>query len=132
MPTLGVDWGARRVGIAISVSDILATPRSVIPNEGDLAGAIIEIGEQEGVDRFVVGLPTVRAATSETRRIEELIRELRQRSCKEVIVSDESYSTVEAESRRRSRGGSHRKKQHLDDEAAAVMLQAWLDEHGGR
>lgn len=131
MPTLGVDWGAKRVGIALSSSDLLATPLGILPNEGDLVAALIEIGERESVDRFVVGLPRVIAETPETRRITIMVDELRQRSCKEVFVWDESYSTVEAESRRRSRGESHKRKRHLDDQAAAVMLQTWLDEKGG-
>ena len=36
MPIMAIDWGARRIGIAVSDSGTIATPHSVLRNEGDV------------------------------------------------------------------------------------------------
>lgn len=134
MATIGIDYGSRRVGIALSYSEELASPHSVLRNEGDphdLASRIVELGEQLGADRFVLGVPkqTYRGAAIE--KLESFAEILRQKSCKEVHLWNEAYSTVEADARRHERGAKRRnRKETIDMEAAAVILQSWLDERG--
>lgn len=132
MATIGIDYGARRVGIAFSYSDELATPHSVIRNDGDLealADRIVALGEELRADRYVLGLPrqTYRGAAID--KLESFAETLRQKSCKEVHLWNEAYSTVVADERRRERGANLKKrKETIDMEAAAVILQSWLDD----
>lgn len=132
MATIGIDYGARRVGIALSHSDELASPHSVLRNDGDpheLAGRIAELGRELEADRFVLGIPrqTYRGAAIE--KLESFAEILRQKSCKEVHLWNEAYTTVEADARRHERGAKRRnRKETIDMEAAAVILQSWLDE----
>jgi putative holliday junction resolvase len=131
MATMGIDYGTRRVGIAFSYSDEIATPHSVIRNEGDLeilAGRIAELAEELEAERLVLGLPRQRFHSRSVDRIEQFAALLRQKTCKEVLLWNESYSTTEADSKRRERGAKTRtRKEQIDMEAAAVILQSWLD-----
>ena len=134
---VGVDFGARRVGLAVSTSGVLATPHSVISNDGSIEAVverIASIGEEIEADLYVVGLPRRSRSGSEDPGLEpyrELASNLGQRTRKEVILWDEGFSTTEATARRRERGRRTRDRTNIDKEAAAVILQSWLDERGG-
>ncbi|MBW3671114.1 MAG: Holliday junction resolvase RuvX [Acidobacteria bacterium] len=132
MATIGIDYGTRRVGIALSYSEELASPHSVLRNEGDphdLATRIVELGEKLGADRFVLGVPKQAYRGAAIEKLESFAEILRQKSCKEVHLWNEAFSTVEADARRQERGAKRRnRKETIDMEAAAVILQSWLDE----
>ncbi len=135
MATMGIDYGARRVGIAMSYSDELASPHWVIRNEGDptlLADSITRLGDELGTDKYVLGIPKQAYRGAAIEKLESFAELLRQKSCKEVFLWNEAYTTVEADARRHERGASRRqRKESIDMEAAAVILQSWLDECGG-
>ena len=44
MSIVGIDFGARRIGVAVSESGVVATPHSVIRNEGDVIDKIARDG----------------------------------------------------------------------------------------
>ena len=140
MITLAIDYGTRRIGIAVSTSGVLATPHSIIPNEGGLDAVVDRIaalGEEIGAERFVVGLPRRSRSGSDDPTLapyRELADALGQKTRKEIVLWDEGFSTTEAASRRRERGGrSRRRGTHaIDMEAAAIILQSYLDESGRR
>lgn len=132
---LGVDLGTRRVGIAVSSSGVLATPHSVIENPGDagrLADRLTELADAEGAELFVLGVPTGgrRDAAEIAARFQGFADQLRQRSCRDVVLWDESYSTVEAARQRREAGAKRRQSGSIDMYAAAVILQSYLDARG--
>lgn len=131
--TMGIDYGTRRVGIAVSHSDELATPHSVLANDGDLenlADRIARLGEELAIVRYVLGIPRQKYRGPVIDRLEGFAELLRQKSCKEVHLWNEAYTTVEADARRAERGARNRRKRKetIDMEAAAVILQSWLDE----
>jgi len=137
MVFVGIDYGTRRVGIAISTSGILATPHSTLKNDGnpdllaDRVSAVIE--EVEG-DEIVLGCPAGQRHDREKilEKFEAIAELLRQRTCKPVVLWDESYTTTEAASRRRDAGKNWRSaRDEIDREAAAVMLQSYLDGRSG-
>ncbi len=132
MSTIGIDYGTRRVGIALSYSDELASPHSVIVNDStleQLADRIVQLGEELDADRYVLGIPRQAYRGPAIDKLEALAGMLRQKSCKEVHLWNEAYTTVEADARRRERGAKRRnRKETIDMEAAAIILQSWLDE----
>lgn len=131
---VGIDFGARRIGVAVSESGFLATPLRVVRNEGDAVATLARIGEEVGAETFVVGIAR-RAHRSEPgeRRFREFAERLRQRTCKEVVLWDEALSTVEAAERLRDAGRSRREAERdIDMHAAAVILQAFLDAQSRR
>lgn len=138
MAILGIDFGSRRIGIALSESGILATPHTVVANEGDVAGAIERIdaiGREFDVDVYVVGIPrTLRRDGVHTEaRFRAFAEALRQKTCKRVVLHDEALTSVEAEERLRAAKKNRSDiKKRVDMEAAAIILQSWLDEQRGR
>lgn len=130
---IGIDLGSRRIGVAVSDSERVATPHSVIRNEGDAVGRIARLGEELGADAYVVGLPRRQGSSSGERKARAFAEALRQRTCKQVVLWDETLSTVEAWETLRSRGIRRRAAQNdIDMHAAAVILQSYLDEGARR
>lgn len=136
MRVLGVDFGEKRIGVAISdPTGTIATP---LPTLRRRAGkrpplaALEEIAREHGVDHLVVGLPLgldgeETAWCGEVRRLGE---KLALRLGVEVSFVDERFTSVRAERAVRSVGLSKRereRKDRVDRAAAQLILQAWLD-----
>lgn len=133
MRYLGIDLGRARIGLALA-DDVIraARPLRAIERTGEAAdlGAISDVAREWEVTRAVVGLPlnmdgtegaSARLARSFAPRLEAALGV-------PVDLFDERLSTFEAEDRLRSRGISARDMKALvDAEAAAVILQGWLD-----
>ena len=134
MSILAIDLGSRRIGIAVSDSGIVATPHSVLRNEGDVIAKLEHLARELEAESFVVGIPRRTHASAHAVNNDQKYRDfaeaLRQRTCKPVVLWDESLSTVEASERLRASGRTRREAQKdIDMHAAAVILQSWLDEH---
>jgi len=130
---LAIDYGTRRIGIAVSDSGVLATPHSVVRNEGDIIEKLARLAAELDADTIVVGIPRRTHASAGERKFRDLADRLRQRTCKEVVLWDEALTTTEAAERLRAAGRSRRDAQRdIDMHAAAVILQSYLDDRAGR
>lgn len=130
---MAIDYGGKRIGIAVSESGLLATPHSVVPNEGDIVSRLAALADQLGAETLIVGLPRRARTTAGEQKFRDLAERLRQQTCKPVVLWDETLSTVEAAERLRD--GRRRRSKGMDDidmYAAAVILQSYLDAHQGR
>lgn len=133
MSFLAIDLGAKRIGLAVSDSGVLATPHSVMANEGDVVEKLAALGRELEADTFVVGLPRRAKSDAGEGKYRDFAERLRQRTCKQVVLWDETLTTVEAEGRLRAAGRRGRDvKRDIDMHAAAVILQSYLDSLGGR
>lgn len=135
---LGLDLGTRRIGVAVSDSGCaVATGVTAIGRSGDRArdhaavAALVEEYEAVGV---VVGIPyslsggTGPAAVS---ALEE-VGQLRAALGVEVDTVDERLTTVAAAGSLRATGRRGRSARDvIDQTAAAVILQSWLDRGNG-
>ena len=138
MRVLGIDVGERRIGFAISdPSRTLARPLSTMTVTGS-TGAIDRVvelvarlqDEDDGLDEIVIGLPSHLdgAPTTATPRVAAFIDALKKRTTVPIATEDERLSSREAESRLAVHERDWRKrKQRLDAEAAAIILQDYLD-----
>ncbi len=126
---IGIDLGARRIGVAVSASGIVATPHSVLRNEGDIVEKLTTLGRELDAASFVLGFPRRTHASAAGQKFHDFAEALRQKSCKPVVLWDESLSTVEAAESLRA-AGKRRRDAHkeIDMHAAAVILQSYLDE----
>jgi putative holliday junction resolvase len=130
---IGIDLGARRIGIAVSDSGVVATPHSVMRNEGDILAKLEHLARELEAESFVLGIPKRARTTEGEQKYRDFADALRQRSCKPVVLWDESLSTVEAAERLRAAGRSRRDAQKdIDMHAAAVILQSYLDDPSRR
>ena len=139
MRVLGVDVGARRVGLALSdPSATLATPLRALEVSGSpengAAAVAREVAalraEDDGLQGVVVGLPRSLdgQSSSQTASVLRFVELLRMRAGVPVELQDERLSSREAESRLALREKDwRRRKSRLDAAAAAVILQDYLD-----
>jgi putative Holliday junction resolvase len=137
MPHVAVDYGGKRVGIAVSESDILATAHSVLANRGDideLIARIARIGEEVEAERYVVGIARRARSGAGEQKFRDFAERLRQKTCKDVVLWDETLSTVEAAEQARASGSRSwtKAKNEIDMHAARVILQSFLDDRNGR
>ncbi len=133
MSILAIDLGSRRIGIALSDSGVMATPHSVMRNEGDVVGKLASLGAEVEAEMFVVGTPRRTHASAGDQKYRDFAEELRQRTCKPVVLWDEGLSTVEASERLRAGGRNRREaRKDIDMYAAAVILQSYLDDDNRR
>ena len=49
---IGIDYGGKRIGVAVSDSGVLASPHSVIANEGDVIAQLDQLGRQLDVAAY--------------------------------------------------------------------------------
>jgi putative holliday junction resolvase len=135
---LAVDFGIRRVGLAISdASRTLARPLEalVVRGEADavqrVAARIEQLDlEEEGIAMIVVGMPSSLdgTPTPQTAQVKAFIARLKTRTLLPIATEDERLTSREAESRLARREKDWRKrKAQLDAAAAAVFLQDYLD-----
>jgi putative Holliday junction resolvase len=139
MRVLGVDFGERRIGLAVSDrTGTLASPIRTIDRRGlDLdpatliVNALEDLAQDDPIDRIVVGLPRRLDGSDndQTSRVRQLALDLARRTGLPVDLQDERLSSREAEERLAVRQRDWRKrKDRLDAAAAAILLQDWLDE----
>lgn len=135
MRSLGLDIGLRRIGVAISDPlGMNVTPLEVLENLGpEGLRDYIEEKKGQGVGVVVLGFPlTMRGEEGkQARSTQEFARVLEEIEDIEVILWDERFSTVEAEKRLREAGHSLRGRT-VDAEAAAIILQSYLEYSSGR
>jgi putative Holliday junction resolvase len=142
MRVLGIDFGGRRIGLAISdISGTLASPVRAIDRRGSaddpvtlVLNVIDEMARDEPIDRVVVGLPRRLDGNdnAQTPHVRAFATALAARSGLTIDLQDERLSSREAEERLALREKSWRKrKARLDAVAAAIVLQDYLDARRG-
>jgi putative Holliday junction resolvase len=131
---VGLDLGEARIGVAVSDSSgTIASPHDVIRRSGDRArehDVIAAVVTELGAERVVVGLPLSMSGAEgpAARAAREETDALRARLDVPVETHDERLTTVAADRAMREQGvkGKARRKV-VDQMAAAVMLQSWLE-----
>ena len=138
MVILGVDPGQRRVGLAISDDEAsLAFPLETVERTSLLAvlSRIAAITEEREVRHIVVGFPLRLDGTrgGAARRAEAFAKQVAERTGLEVELWDERFTTASAEESLR-RGGvpGRRRRELVDQAAAALILQSYLDARSER
>lgn len=133
MRYLGLDLGRASIGLALA-DDVLRTaqPLRTLRRRGDRAdlAALGEVARDYEVDRLVVGLPlNMDGSEGPAARLARAFAGKIGALGHPVDLFDERLSTFEAESQLRRRGFSSRDMRgKVDAEAAAVILQGWLDQ----
>lgn len=123
MRYLGVDYGAKRVGVAFSDEEgRVAFPHEVLPNNSNLINTLAALCRERGISEIIVGdsrdfsgAPNIIAA-----RIELFKKEVGKATGLPVCAEPEFWSSAQAE---RWQG----KTDKLDASAAAIILQSFLD-----
>jgi len=138
MRLLGIDPGEKNIGIAISdPTGTIANPFCVIKHisRSINADSILKIVAENNVEFIVVGqaLDSCGKATLSGRRAARLAAAIRTKTKIQVILWDESFSTLTARRAQIALNTKRRRRKgHLDELAATVILQSYLDsKHAG-
>lgn len=133
MRVLAVDPGEKRIGLAISdPNGKLASPLAVIGHVSRAVDAttIAQIAKEHGAELIVVGqaLDSEGRPGPQARKSVRLAEAIQKQTDIRVVLWDESGSTAAARGRQIELGARHaRRRDHLDDLAAAAILQDYLD-----
>ena len=134
MRVIGIDLGSKRIGIALSDSDLtVATPLDVIERSGNVESdhiAILKITDEWEVKRIIVGLPISLDGTlgASAQSVIDEISRLGNLTDIPIETHDERFTTVTAEQILLQQNVKRdKKKRVIDKVAAAIILQAWID-----
>jgi putative Holliday junction resolvase len=130
---LAVDHGEKRIGLAVSdESGTIANPLGVLGHVSRAldAAQVAETAHEKEATLIIVGqsFDDEGRPNAAGRRAARFAEALRTQTSLKVILWDESLTTADARAARRAMGaGRRRRSGHLDELAAAVLLQSYLD-----
>ena len=130
---LGLDYGERRIGLALSdPMGIIARPLTIIDRKktADHISKISEIISERKITSIVVGLPlTLKGSYSkQTEIVLAFIDHLKTDFQIPILAIDERLSSVSAEKSLKAQAVKTRyEKGRIDETAAAIFLQEYLD-----
>jgi putative Holliday junction resolvase len=140
MKFLGIDYGTKRIGLAISDENgTLAFPKEIVPNDVNTMKRLGEIIQKENIGEIVIGesVDFSGKLNALSARIEVFILELQEKFTLPIHKQKEFLTSVEA---RRSPNAKAEltpsqvhskvkqiKSGRIDASAAALILQRYLD-----
>ena len=134
MRVLGVDPGEKNIGVALSdPTGTIASPLTVIQHVSRPidAASIVELAHQNSAGKIIVGqsLDIDGKPNFQGRKAARLAAAISTQTDIPVELWDESYSTQEARAAQIAIGSPRSKRKgHLDELAATVILQSYLDQ----
>jgi putative Holliday junction resolvase len=130
---LGIDFGTRRIGLALSdPTGTLASPLPFLENTGlsEVAVKIKELVQGHGIQTVVVGMPRNMDGTygPAAQKVREFIAQIQPHLSAKIISLDERLTTAQA-SRDLSQMGLSQKelRKKVDSSSACLMVQQFLD-----
>jgi putative Holliday junction resolvase len=136
---LGIDYGERRIGLALSdATGLLASPWKQMANDANVGAAARRLAdevrrlqaEDDGLEAVVIGLPRRLdgSPNDQTARVRKLAELLADEIATPITLQDERLTSHEADELLAQREHDWRKrKQQVDALAAALILQDFLD-----
>jgi putative Holliday junction resolvase len=137
MRIMGVDHGEKRIGLAISdLTGTIAGPLSVIKHISLAldAAQVAALAAEQDAELIVIGqsFDEEGRANSAGRSAERFAEVLKTQTALPIVLWDESMSTADAREFRMEMGASRKNRiGHLDEAAAAIILQSYLDAQRG-
>jgi putative Holliday junction resolvase len=122
MRLLGIDYGSKRVGIAVSDDQgMMAFPREVLRNSDTLIDSILDLVDTQKISTIVIGHSKNREGGTNPihNAVESFIEALKQKTSVSIVLEPEHYTTQEAV---RFQG----KTEHTDASAAAIILNSYI------
>ena len=138
MRALALDVGSKTIGVAMTDEAMIAAhPLTVLARVGHAgdAAAVAKLAREHGVTDVVIGVPYELSGKigHRARRVKELVEVLRAQLPDNIQLheQDERFTTAQAERILIAADVSRAKRRGvIDQQAAALILQAWLDARG--
>lgn len=131
---LGVDFGTKRIGLAIGQS-ITGSARSleIIPAKQGTPNwnSLIKIIKEWAVEAIVVGMPLDMQGKwqNTSQQVVEFIEQLKQHTDLPIYTVDERMTTIEAKAQISAQGRHKLDKARVDSYAAKIILEDWFAEN---
>lgn len=128
MRYLGVDYGLKKVGLALSEGQI-ASPLKVLEINGlnDAVSKIISVIKKEEIDRVVIGVPDSGEVKSAVKKFIARLKEDLKQTQVSVIEADETLSSSSAKDLMIDLDLSKEARKKEDAYSASLILQNFLD-----
>ena len=121
--TLAIDFGTKRIGLAISVAT-LADPYKIIPNNNESIAEIKKICDLENIKQILLGISENIMAEKTKVFASELEKQIKL----PIIFFDETLSSKTVHDKLAHSHMKMKKRQKpIDHYAASEFLQEWLD-----
>lgn len=125
MKFLGIDYGKRHLGLAVSDGDLASSYKTLeVSSLSDALDKVLNVIKKEKVNSVVVGVP-------ESGEIKALIKKFISELQKKQIVVEEIEETLTSQNANKlmiELGVGQRKRKLTDMTAACLILQSYLDE----
>lgn len=123
MVVLGIDFGKRHLGLALS-QGFLGEPLLVIDNSKDVFKKLDHLSQKHGVEKIVLGLPE---GVLE-REVRNFSKELKKRLKLPVVHVSEVYTSREAQEKLIATGAKRKhRRDMIHAAAAALILESFLE-----
>ena len=127
MRYLGIDYGDKRVGIAVSdPQGKIAFPKATLFNNSRLVENLKNLIGEEKISKVVVGLPLAAdgSETEQGKKTRIFVENLKKVINISIYFENEMLTTRLVE-------GAGVKKERADESSAALILQSYLDKKSG-
>lgn len=127
MKLIGIDYGSKRVGVAVSDADgSMAFPKAVVPNDRTLMSTIKELLKKEQVEAVVVGESKARDGSDNPimQNARVFVGDLERETGLPIHFEPEFYSSAEAKRLKEQAGAQ---TGIVDAEAAAIILNSFIE-----
>jgi putative Holliday junction resolvase len=127
---LGLDFGHKRVGVAISDELWIAAHALMVVPRREAPARVADLVEEYGVIEIVIGLPTSLSGQEgeSARAARDFGREIEEATGLPITWVDERFTSKDAERVMLEAGTQRRaRRANLDKVAATVILQSFLD-----
>ncbi|MEZ4103024.1 MAG: RuvX/YqgF family protein [Candidatus Paceibacterota bacterium] len=130
MKTLGIDYGRKRIGLAISdENQKIAFPYSVVQNKENLVNIIKELSKKEGFEKIALGDPGENTIREEV----ILFMEILKKEGFQVFLEKEFMTSLHTDmfvnTKPIARKTAKKREEKKDQSAAALILQRFLDKN---
>jgi putative Holliday junction resolvase len=133
MRLLGIDFGDKYIGIAISDELCkIATPLDTILSDGSEITKITELIKKYNISKIIIGNPLNMdgSISKGTEKVNEFIKKLSSIITIPIELRDERLTTKEIQSRMIELDLSRKKrKKKIDSLSACLILQSYIDNH---
>ena len=130
---LGIDFGTRRIGLALSdPTGTLASPLPFLENTGlpKVSASLKELLQTHGIQTVVIGMPRNMDGTygPSAEKVREFIAQIQPHLSAKIVALDERLTTAQASRGLSSIGLSQKDlRKKVDSSSACLILQQFLD-----
>ena len=124
---LGLDWGEKKIGIAYGEDETnQAFGYGVLENSNCIYEKLNNLINEYNIDKIILGIQKNKLQNDNSKKIEKFGKKLAEFSGKEVIFSEEMFTTREAQNNLKQANKKNISKKD-DAESARIILQNFLD-----